>query len=207
MSSSRLFLRLVLGAAIAGTLLVSLPSANAAVYLPRQSLPTQTIQQFLSNPSSLLTQFPNGGPQMIAMVRDLLASDPATLKAIIALLSSANPEQSTAMGTAGGQVALMAVSVDPGFATDLQDAFASSKNSSASVAFSAVVGGDIKLTAATGGVGGGGGGGPVGQNGSFGGFFASTPANFPTDHGNTPDNFTNSCCGGSTPGSPVSPSH
>ena len=136
-----------------------------------------------------MTQFPNGGPQMIAMVRDLLASDPATLKAIIGLLSSANPDQSVAMGTAGGQVALMAVSVDPGFATDLQDAFASSKNSSASVAFSAVVGGDIKLTAATGGVGGGGGGGPTGQNGSFGGFFAGTSVNFPTAHGNTPDTF------------------
>ena len=39
MSSSRLFLRLVLGAAIAGTLLVSLPSANAAVYSPAAIAP------------------------------------------------------------------------------------------------------------------------------------------------------------------------
>ena len=180
MSYSRLFLCAILGAAIAGALLVSPRSANAALYLPRQSLPTQTIQKFLSNPGSLLTQFPNGGPQMIAMVRDLLASDPATLKAIIGLLSSANPDQSVAMGTAGGQVALMAVSVEPAFATQIQDAVASSKNTSASVAFSAVVGGDIKLTAAVGGVGGGGGGGPTGQNGISGGFFAGTPANFHT---------------------------
>ena len=43
MLSSRLFLGAILGATIAGALLVSPPSANAAVYLPRQSLPTQTI--------------------------------------------------------------------------------------------------------------------------------------------------------------------
>ena len=44
----------------------------------------------------------------------------------------------------------MAVNTDPAFAVDLQTKIAQSGNTSALVAFSAVVGGDIKLTAATG---------------------------------------------------------
>jgi hypothetical protein len=199
----RLVSRAVLGAAIAGSLLVSVLPASAALYSPRQALPSQTIQQFLSNPASLLAL---SGPQLIAMVRDLAASDPGTLNAIIGLLSSANPDQSTAIGTALGQVALMAASTDPAYATQIQDAVASSKNTSALVAFSAVVGGDIKLTAAVGGVGGGGGGGgPTGDNGISGGFFAGLTPNFRTSSPNTPDNFNTNTPGGGSPGS-VSPS-
>ena len=96
------------------------PLASAAVYSPRQALPATTIQQFLANPSSLLSQFPNGGPLMITKVRDLAASDPATLSALIGLLKSANPDQASAIGTALGQVALMAVNSDPAFATQIQ---------------------------------------------------------------------------------------
>jgi hypothetical protein len=200
MQCFRLFSRAVLGAAIAGSLLVSVLPASAALYSPRQALPSQTIQQFLSNPASLLAL---SGPQLIAMVRDLAASDPGTLNAIIGLLSSANPDQSTAIGTALGQVALMAAGTDPSYATQIQDAVATSKNTSALVAFSAVVGGDIKITAATGGVGGGGGGaGPTGDNGISGGFFAGTGANFRTSNPNTPDNFNTTTFGGGSPGSP-----
>ena len=104
MPFARLFSRALLGAAIAGALVVSVLPASAAIYPPRQALPQQQIQQFIANPSSLLTQFPNGGPQMIQAVRDLLASDPATLTPLLALLKSANPAQQTAMGTAAGQV-------------------------------------------------------------------------------------------------------
>ena len=47
--------------------------ATAAVYSPQQALPAATIQQFLANPSSLLTQYPNpnDAPAMIKEVRDL----------------------------------------------------------------------------------------------------------------------------------------
>ena len=135
------------------------PLASAAVYSPRQALPADSIQQFLGNPSSLLSQFPNGGPLMITKVRDLAASDPATLSALIGLLKSANPDQASAIGTALGQVALMAVNSDPAFATQIQTEVAQAGNTSALVAFGAVVGGDIKLSAATGTTGGAGGGG------------------------------------------------
>ena len=77
------------------------------------------------------------------------------------MLKSANPDQSSATGTALGQVALMAVNTDPAFANEIQTEVAQSGNTSALVAFGAVVGGDIKLSAATGPSGGAGGGGEL----------------------------------------------
>ena len=69
------------GATIFGLVIAVVPLASAAVYSPRQALPADTVQQFLANPSALLSQFPNGGPQMITKVRDLAASDPADARA------------------------------------------------------------------------------------------------------------------------------
>jgi acetamidase/formamidase len=95
---------------------------------------------------------------MITKVRDLAASDSATLDALLGLLKSANPDQASAIGTALGQVALMGIATDQAFATQIQTEVVLSGNTSALVAFSAVVGGDIKLAAATGPGGGAGGG-------------------------------------------------
>jgi hypothetical protein len=204
MSSSRSFLRVIIGAVIAGSLAASVLPANAAIYPPRQALPQQQIQQFLANPSSLLTQFPNGGAQMIQTVRDLLASDPTTLTPLLALLTSANPDQQTAIGTAAGQVALMSLSVEPAFGPAIQDALAAAKNNTlALAAYDAVVGGDIKLTAATGGVGGGGGGGPIGQTVGLSGFFAGTPGILSTSARNAADTFIEPTFGSSSPGTLV----
>lgn len=127
----------------------------AAVNPPGQVLSAQDIQQFIANPSNILAQYPNGGPQMIKAVRDLAGSDPQTLGPLIQLLSQANSDQSTAIGTALGQIALAAVNTDPNYADQIQTAVVKSGNISAETAFSAVVGGNIKLTAATTGVGGG----------------------------------------------------
>ena len=153
--------RAVFGATIFGLVLAVAPSASAAVYSTRQALPADTIQKFLADPAALLSQFPNGGPLMITRVRDLAASDPAAADALIGLLKTANSDQSSAIGTALGQVALMAVTTDQVFAVDLQTKIAQSGNTSALVAFGEVVGGDIKLTAATGTTGGAGGGGEL----------------------------------------------
>jgi hypothetical protein len=38
------------------------PPAFAAVYSERQALSTHAVQQFMSDPAPLLSQFPNGGP-------------------------------------------------------------------------------------------------------------------------------------------------
>lgn len=196
-------LRGLFAASILGLAMGLLTPAAAAVYSARQALPSQTIQQFLSDPASLLSQFPTGGPMMITKVRDLVASDPATLSALIGLLKTATPDQATAIGTALGQVALMAINTDQAFATELQTQIAQAGNSSALVAFSAVVGGDIKLTASGPGVGIGGGGESQTQTTSgIGGFFAGSGLNLPTSTPNTPDSFTLSSF---TPGSPGSP--
>jgi hypothetical protein len=177
--------RVLLLAAIVGSAL-ALP-AMAAV-------PPQTVQQFLNKPSDLLGQYPSGGPEMIQAVQDFLASDPRTLTAVLSLLPQANPAQSTAIGTALGKYALSVLATDQPRAVQIQDAVVESNNVVAMGAFDAVVGGNIKLTAATTGVGGGaetstspgGAGFSVG-----GGGFGSLPT-----VGNTPDVFSTTFAGG-----------
>ena len=83
-----------------------------------------TIQQFLSDPASLLGQYPVGGPTMIAMVRDLIASDPATLKPVVDLLATATTNQATAIGSGLGQAAMLALKTDQAFANQIQEAVA-----------------------------------------------------------------------------------
>jgi len=201
MLNFRTFQCAILGAAIAGCALAPLSPAMAAVYSSQQALPAQTVQQFLANPAALLTQYPNGGPAMITEIRNLAASDPATLKALVGLLASANSDQASAIGTGLGQVAVMAVRTDPSFANDIQGAVVTSQNDSALVAFKAAVGGDIQLTAATGttGIGGGGESGTVPGSG-LGGFFAGNPQSFPGT-GNQPDTFPTLSLGAGGPGS------
>jgi len=175
--------------------------ASAALYSPARGLPTQTIQDFLANPSSLLSQFPNGGPLMITKVRDLVATDPATLAPLIGLLKTATPEQASSIGTALGQVALMAVATDQAFATEIQKQVTQSGNTSALVAFSAVVGGDIKLSATAPGAGlGGGGESQTTPSSGFGGFYGGGPLALTTSAANTADSFTLPIFSPGTPG-------
>jgi hypothetical protein len=191
MRRTHVFFRAALAGLVAGSLAVFSP-AIAAVYSPEHALPPQVIQQFLANPDVLLAQYPDGGAQLIAQVRDLAASDPATLKPLLALLKEANPDQASAIGTGLGQVAIMAVKIDQAYATQIQESVVAAQNDSALVAFSAAIGGSIQLTAATGGAGGGGGGGGeegTGQNQAFGGFFAGSPENFTTFVTNKADSF------------------
>jgi hypothetical protein len=124
MRSLHLCLWAALSTLIAAPCAGAFSPAFAAVYTPQQALPAQTIKEFLSDPNSLLTQFPDGGAQMIARVRDLAASDPATLDPIIALLASSNGKQATSIGTGLGQVALMAVRTDQAYAASIQEALA-----------------------------------------------------------------------------------
>jgi hypothetical protein len=202
-----LFLRSLSGVAIFAAVIAWTPSASAAVYPPRQVLSANAIELFLANPKGLLGEFPNGGAQMIAKVRDLAASDPKTLDGLIGLLKSANPDQASAIGTALGQVALMAISTDQAFATQIQTAVAQAGNVSALTAFSAVVGGDIKL-AATGpgaGIGGGGEAQTNASSGFIGGFFGGT-VSLNGGARNTPDTFPTPSFSTSTPGTPGSTS-
>jgi hypothetical protein len=199
MRRHRAFVRTVLRAALASSALILFSPAMAAVNPPGQVLSTQAIQQFLANPDALLTQYPNGGPDLIKAVQDLAGSDPATLNALLGLLAKANSEQATAIGTALGKVAKAAVGTDPGFATQIQVGIALANNASALSAFNTEIGGDIQLTAVTGGTGGGGGGGPTTTQNFTGGTSGSTPFNLDTATNNTPDTFNSPSF---SPGSP-----
>jgi hypothetical protein len=187
-------IRGLLFSAIAGSAL-ALPAVAAA--------PAQTVQQFLSKPSDILAQYPNGGPEMVQAIQDLLTADPRTLNAVLSLLAQMNPAQSTATGTALGKYALAVLPVDQPRAVQIQDLVVGSNNVVAMGAFDAVVGGNIKLTAATTGVGGGAEASttPGGGNFSAGGpVFGVLPT-----VGNTPDVFSTTFVGGpSGSSSPVS---
>lgn len=203
MQKSRAILGATVGAALAGLIVGGTPSAEAAIYSPQQALPADAIQQFMSNPAGFLSQYPNGGPQMSKAVKDLVASDPQTLNTLLSLLAQASPDQASAIGNGLGQVALMAVDTDQAFAVQIQTAVAQSGNTGALVAFSAVVGGDIKLAAATGGAGGGGGGEEGTGSGITGGIAGGfSPFNLRTFATNTPDTFTTPSFTPATPGTP-----
>lgn len=198
------FVRITLRAATVGCALFLLPPAMAAVYPPGQVLPAQTIQQFLSDPSALLTKYPNGGPDMVKAVQDLAASDPSTLNALLGLLAKSNADQAKAIGTALGDVAKSAAGNDPAYATQIQVGVVVANNDSALGAFNSVIGGDIQLTSVTGGVGGGGGGGggpTTTIGGGNGGSSGSSNFNLTTAVTNIPDSFSILSL---TPGSPGS---
>ena len=116
--------------------------AAAAVYSPQQALSAQAIQQFVADPIALLAEYPDGGGQLIARVRDLAASDPATLNPLIGLLTNANQGQATAIGTGLGQVATMAVKTDQAYAVQIQEAIVSADKSRADVKGGTDIGSD-----------------------------------------------------------------
>lgn len=215
MRYSSVFLRLVLGGAIAACSLGSLSPAIAAVYSSSQALPPELIRQFLADPAALLDKYPNGGAKLVTQVRDLAASDPATLKPLLGLLELANAEQANAIGAALGQVAMMALKIDQSYATEIQEDIVAAQNNAALVAFSATIGGSIQLSATTGGGGGAGGGGEEATvpNGNSGGSLSGNAEHFTTSIATTPDSFslafspgTPVILGTSTINQPVSPS-
>jgi len=176
----------LLGAAIAGSVLAA--PATAAVT-------PQATQDFLGKPSNLLTQYPNGGPEMIQAVQDFVASDRRALPALISLLAPgvANDAQSQALGTALGKIALSLLGPEPGTATQLQTSVVESRNVTAQQAFDAVVGGNIKLTAAT--TTGGGAEASINPGNAGGGVNGGSIDLHPFA-GNSPDVFSNTFVGG-----------
>lgn len=164
MSVIKVALRLAAAAALAATLATA---ASAAVYPPQRQLPTQVISDFKGAPTSLLQQYPTGGPQLISRVRDLGASDPTTLPGLIALLKdpATTKDQMRAIVAGLAQVARMAAQTDQAFANEIQTAIAGSGNPEVIAAYQAATG-DVAIAAAGGGGGGGSGsGGPTGTGG------------------------------------------
>jgi hypothetical protein len=192
----------VLRAVLAGILLILLqpPLTQAAGYGPVNALSPQAVNQFVSDPASLLAEFPNGGAKMISEVRDLALSNPATLNALVSLLTNANLDQQKALGAGLGQAALIAVKTDQAYAAQIQKAVTASENQNAILALAAIMG-DQAIGAAGGGGGGGGGGGQTSAYGGAGGYGGSTStiSSFATP--TTATNwFVPSFSSGSTPG-------
>jgi hypothetical protein len=146
--------------------------AQAACYGPQQQLSAQAIAQFTGNPADLLAKYPNGGAEMISLIRDLAASDPATLPLVLSLVGNANPAQVDGIGTGLGQSALVCVRTDQAYATEIQQAVMGINNPALTLAFAAVLG-DKPIGALAGGGGGGGGFGgqinPISGIGTLGG--------------------------------------
>lgn len=170
-------LRLVAAAALAATLSAA---ADAAVYPPQRQLPAQTISEFKATPGTLLTQYP-AGAQLISRVRDLGASDPTTLPALIALLKdpATTKDQIRAITAGLAQLARMAAASDQAFATEIQAAIAGTNNPDVIAAYQAATG-DVAIAAAGGGAGGGGSGagGPTGAGGFANGGQGGTTSTF-----------------------------
>lgn len=140
-----------------GLLVASTGGASAACFGQGQQVSQQEVDKFLANPAQFLADSPNGGAAMISALRDLVASNPATLGPVLALLANANAAQKGAIGTALGQAAQACIKPDPTFATQIQQQLAATNDQPAIVAFAAVVG-DRPIGAVGGGAGGGGGG-------------------------------------------------
>jgi hypothetical protein len=176
--------RSLIFAAIAAAAICSIfwsGSAEASCLEGNEQLAPQKIADFTANPSQALTQNPEGGAALISQIRDLAASDPATLSVIMGLLPNANRDQKRAIGSALAQAARICVRSDQAYAGKIQQAVADAKDPDLRVAYAAAAG-DQPIGAAggagagsAGGVGGatgvttgtGGGGGPAeGINGN-----------------------------------------
>lgn len=123
------------------------------------------IDQFIANPSQVLQQYPNGGPQLISLIRDVALAHPESLQAIIALLANASSDQQMAIGSGLGQAAQMSAQNNPAFANQIQAALVASGFQDAITAFAAVTG-NVNIASTGPGGGGDGGGGVGGPTGS-----------------------------------------
>ncbi|MET4221642.1 putative membrane protein YgcG [Bradyrhizobium sp. LB14.3] len=205
MSVIRFTLRVVFAALFAMTVTAA---ANAAIYPPNRQLPASMISDFKASPTSLLQQFTSGGAQLISRARDLGASDPTTVPALIALLKdpAITKDQMRAIVAGLAQVARMAAQQDQAFANEIQNAIAGTGNPDVIAAYQAATG-DVSIAATGGGAGGGGtgSGGATGNSNSGGGGSSGSAFSFGGLHyPNTATNYTGSTSG-SNVGQSVSP--
>jgi hypothetical protein len=208
MSSSSLsgIMRVVLLSASIGLTVVQ--GAVAACYGPAQQLPAQTVADFLKDPGQMLSAAGNGdgGAAVVTAIRDLAASNPTTLPAIIALLGSANAAQQAAIGTGLGQAAAACAVPDPTYAASIQQQLAASTSEAAKTAYAAATGnkpiGSVAGGGTGGGVSGGASGGSTGALASVGGGVTPALQGFAVSGAlNTGTNYFTSSVSGASSGS------
>lgn len=158
----------LVGALVAGTAFLAVASPGlASCYNEKQQLPAQQVANFLSDPQQLLKGYSGG--QLVSRVRDLVASDPATLNAVLALLANATPEQKASIGSGLGQSARICVRSDQAFAAQIQQAVVGNGDREMILAYQATTGDTLIAAGESAGGAGGGSAGSAGGGAGGGG--------------------------------------
>jgi len=145
-----------------------------------------TVDEFLANPTQVMAQYPNGGADLISLIRDVATSHPEALSTLTSLLSSGTADQQAAVGSGMGQAYKIVLNTDQAYAAQIAAAVGNSSSDSAKTAYSGATG-NVAIGAA-GGAGAGAGGGGGGSGGTAGG----------SGSGGTPSGGANSGSGGTT---------
>jgi hypothetical protein len=134
-----------------------------------QTTPTSAVNQFLANPAQVMAQYPNGGAELISLIRDVAVSHPEALATLTSLLSAGNAAQQGAVGSGLGQAYIIVLNTNQAYAAQIAAAVGASGSDSAKIAFSGSTG-NVSTAAigGGGGAGGGGSGGPAGGSGFSG---------------------------------------
>src|SRR5579872_4210554 len=115
-------------------------AARAASCYESQALPASAVSAFTANPGDALAKAPQGGGALVREIRDLAASDSATLPVIAGLLKDANDDQKRAIGSGLAQAAKICLPKDQAYATQIQQTIADSKDPVLQLAYAAAAG-------------------------------------------------------------------
>jgi len=177
-SCAKLALRAAGLALTAAWICIQSPASTALA----ATLTAQQITQFKADPAAALARFPNGGPELVSFIRDLVLTDGATLNSIMALIPTTTGDQQTAIGTGLGQAAQALVRTNPALGNQIHMllvACGSGVCANAVLAYGAVIGNTVVGTGAAGG-GGGAGSGPTVNGPPAGGVNTGTVPAGPT---------------------------
>jgi hypothetical protein len=155
--------------------IADLPSAHAQSALPTAGcfvaparMSDAEISAFLAAPESLLSQFSSGGLPLSNQARSLAGSSADALSPLIAIAAKANAGQAAAIGAGLARAARACATVNPEYASRIQDAIADSGNRALETAFLAANSETQTASLGGGGTPGGGSNGGAGTTASTG---------------------------------------
>jgi hypothetical protein len=140
-----------------------------------QTSSTSAVNQFLANPTQVMAQYPNGGPELISLIRDVAVAHPEALATLTSLLSAGNAAQQGAVGSGLGQAYNIVLSTNQAYAAQIAAAVGGSNSDIAKTAYAGSTGNVATASTGPGAGGAGGGGGGGGSGGPAGGSGASGP--------------------------------
>jgi hypothetical protein len=141
--------RMILLVAASTSLASAVSAEPTKCFSPESRLPQNQVQAFLNNPAELLSRFQSGGGGLTAAIRNLVATDSATLPAVIQLIGSANPRQRTAIGSGLATAAQLCLGSEQAYSGKIQTDLAATGDIAALTAFVSA-GGQLTGTAAAG---------------------------------------------------------